>query len=1510
MCNNRDIKSSSEPKGIKVSIMKQSNRCGILKNHVLRINLLPKLSTAMIVLFSLTVLVSSTLAVPPTISDIPGDTIAEGSTFTSIFLNDMIDDGAETTDDNIIWTLSTSQADSAYIIAETRFQNTGPQQGWYADINIQDVEWNGSVLVTFEATDEDPNTVSDTARFEVTYVNDTPIVSGIPDGTVDEGSTFATINLDDFVADIDHADAAMTWTYAGNIELSVSIDGNRIATIGIPDTSWSGSETIIFTATDAGPGPLADSDTAVFTVNAVNDIPIVTDIPDQTIAEGFTFATVNLDGYVSDEENLDSELTWSFFGETDLTVTIDGSRVAEVAIPNTSWYGSEAISFIATDTGSLADTNLATFTVIGFITDNIALANVLVGHADSVPFDVVNTSSVDLTDTGFSPSDAVHVSIHRGGAVVGLETISANDSVQYFAVWDPTNANDSPDSITVSSPDMVNDYTINLTGAAKKVAFSAVAPVSFGDVNSVDILGADSVNVNVDILSNIDGSNPALANNSSNDFSLTTSTSSLINGQTMAIKVVAHPASVGARPDTAWIAYDVALGGGKSIIRDSVKLFDVSANGVEPTCTTSDTLLSFDNTPPGSTKLDSFVISNNSTVTEVVRSLSFAGASGAFVFPDPFSTLVIPAGSTSIVSVSFEPATPGLFHDTLVIFDSTSGGSCDPDAMALAGFGSDAVDWKFSGLDTLGSDGWVPLCGNDGSTLNIEVTWFNPAGDSLIIESLELVDPAWASSFAFDTLAGSVHDPIDLSDLSGRRFDFFVNKELNLYSTYIPVDTHSIQTIKLKLTYKSTTGNEQPKGSVEIPFVRVGACAGLFSAASPQAVPDPVEIGDTYVDSVQLLNAGQCDMTVFSVVPDPNGATFDTASTLTNTVIAPGQTDVYVKFNFTPTSTIGSNGGLIVTHNGYLTGDPKASCSPTNTKTIDTVLLSGTGKDTQGPVISPPTATGCLANDIQAPVVDAGSGVKTVKLLWREGNSKDAFIATSGNMTLASPGVYTKSLSSEPGYPPANVAYNGIEVRVDATDNSNNQSSFETSVSFCVPAVDGGRMITANSWLDGNGSPGQDTLWHLVSFPGAWQTTPSIINIFQTRNGLPALTGNESDSWRLYEYRDHDFPTSNVGFYQLSGNDQLVPGLGYWFRQIGVLDTLDMGEIRTWPTDTAFAITLYSGWNIIGSPYYFPVRIDPNQLDPNISSFYGQKAGAGPAGTGWDTLLSLTSHALEPWKGYAVYFNGASPTDFTTIYLDPKTPLAPAPPQPGDWQANLRLIQGQKEVGTVRLGQNALSREGVDLYDAKQVPFYSKKAALLVSGEENRWLVSDMRSSESALSMWRLKIDVGSSQPLRLTWTKPVLSGPSMSMILKDVVTGEIVNMAEVNQHNINGVEQMPPGRFVIYFGQADAVAGAVAADLSTMPISYRVYQNYPNPFNPNTTISFDIPRPGHVQLAIYNLLGQQVRTIVDNQLATGSYRRDWDGRDESGTAVASGIYFARLITSDYVGTTKMMLLK
>lgn len=105
-------------------------------------------------------------------------------------------------------------------------------------------------------------------------------------------------------------------------------------------------------------------------------------------------------------------------------------------------------------------------------------------------------------------------------------------------------------------------------------------------------------------------------------------------------------------------------------------------------------------------------------------------------------------------------------------------------------------------------------------------------------------------------------------------------------------------------------------------------------------------------------------------------------------------------------------------------------------------------------------------------------------------------------------------------------------------------------------------------------------------------------------------------------------------------------------------------------------------------------------------------------------------------------------------------------------------------------------------------------------------------------------------------------------------------------------------------------VAKAILSS-SAVPAEFILSHNYPNPFNPTTTINFSLPVEGQVKLTIYNLLGQEVRTLVSSAMEPGTYKSIWNSRDNFGRRVTSGIYFYRLVVDNKVITThKMVLLK
>jgi hypothetical protein len=102
-----------------------------------------------------------------------------------------------------------------------------------------------------------------------------------------------------------------------------------------------------------------------------------------------------------------------------------------------------------------------------------------------------------------------------------------------------------------------------------------------------------------------------------------------------------------------------------------------------------------------------------------------------------------------------------------------------------------------------------------------------------------------------------------------------------------------------------------------------------------------------------------------------------------------------------------------------------------------------------------------------------------------------------------------------------------------------------------------------------------------------------------------------------------------------------------------------------------------------------------------------------------------------------------------------------------------------------------------------------------------------------------------------------------------------------------------------------DAITGVERNNRNSIPTEFQLMQNYPNPFNPTTTIIFDLPKQSHVILKIYNILGQEVKTLVNETKNPGSYHLNFNA-----TELASGVYIYRIRAGEFTSTKKMMLIK
>ena len=223
--------------------------------------------------------------------------------------------------------------------------------------------WQGAEQIVLLVTD--PDGWQDKWEIRVTEqgtTNQPPQLADIPDQTIAEGGQFASIDLNQYVTDPDDPDNTLQWEVSGAQQLRININAQNVATITPPNADWFGQERVIFTVRD--PQGESAQDAVVLTVTAVNDPPVISPIPDQTVEAGKNFQPLSLDNYVQDVDNSDAEITWTVKGANQLMATVTNERILTVTPKDPRWSGSETLTLRATDPQEAFAETQVTYTVL------------------------------------------------------------------------------------------------------------------------------------------------------------------------------------------------------------------------------------------------------------------------------------------------------------------------------------------------------------------------------------------------------------------------------------------------------------------------------------------------------------------------------------------------------------------------------------------------------------------------------------------------------------------------------------------------------------------------------------------------------------------------------------------------------------------------------------------------------------------------------------------------------------------------------------------------------------------------------------------------------------------------------------------------------------------------------------------------------------------------------------------------------------------------------------------
>jgi hypothetical protein len=414
--------------------------------------------------------------------------------------------------------------------------------------------------------------------------------------------------------------------------------------------------------------------------------------------------------------------------------------------------------------------------------------------------------------------------------------------------------------------------------------------------------------------------------------------------------------------------------------------------------------------------------------------------------------------------------------------------------------------------------------------------------------------------------------------------------------------------------------------------------------------------------------------------------------------------------------------------------------------------------------------------------------------------------------------------------------------------------------------------------------------------------------------------GIESERWRMMSWPgvlyDSSLATSSLDeghvFYDWDIStdnwtkpETIEPGKAYWFKH-NYSDNASFSNSKTAGTAVPlvdYDIELNAGWNIIGSPFSFPVEVQYDAGEISGLYLFGKDSK-----DGWQD----PQESMSPWAGYAIH----AKTGGQSIVLNPfpatnDQVLAGRIAENG-WSIQLHADGEYLFDHSNVIGRQDNATDYEDGYDVPGLPNLDHfiDLSMDLNNNSNFNYSSDIRSINEFNGVWNLRLN-GKGH------LRPVTISANVNSPLPDGLVIQVVDIANrmvYDQFLVNGItiddKLTESYDMKLVAGDEQYVEETVLRILSEIPEEFSLSQNYPNPFNPLTKIDFSLPKTGRVVITIYNLLGQEVTTLINERLSYGYHTVTWQGTDRMGRPVGSGVYFSELKAAGNRKTRKMLLLK
>jgi hypothetical protein len=392
--------------------------------------------------------------------------------------------------------------------------------------------------------------------------------------------------------------------------------------------------------------------------------------------------------------------------------------------------------------------------------------------------------------------------------------------------------------------------------------------------------------------------------------------------------------------------------------------------------------------------------------------------------------------------------------------------------------------------------------------------------------------------------------------------------------------------------------------------------------------------------------------------------------------------------------------------------------------------------------------------------------------------------------------------------------------------------------------------------------------------------------------------------WRLYhwdanagrnvEYRDSGAINWKEGYWLISRN-QTHYGAG----GISAVPDTTTSDGKRWAE-----IHLLKGWNQITTPFAFDIKWDDRNADAAVDSVLEWKPGFSSVET------------LKPFCGYFV--EATANTTLLLSYEQSTTGSAKLRANnkaaKSGWELRLAIRCGETQDAYNLIGARGEASDGYDPSDFGEPPPIGSYVSLAFPGHypdgSERLLAGDFRSIDQ--ETWEYDMVVrGNIDALPELAFLPVDGyADSVYFELQDAEEKTLSILKPGGTVRLNKPPTEDGNHYHLVVRKASSGSSDLNSTNSSLPV-VTLMQNYPNPFNSSTIIEVQLKeRTSELEVLITNALGQEVRRMVLSPALSGTSLVNWDGRDESGMPVASGIYFCRVTAGEYSTSVKMVLLK